>query len=181
MKQLLIFMGILLVLQTQVLAQGKGDKKSRDDTFNRGEEVFVCTTRSVIFDGTSRAANPILEVKEGQKLRILEDKVGPRGLWTKVGYAEKVGYISRSALVKREFFIPSESAEQTEDVRKMQRVGAAKGFNPQVEKKYSETENLGAQFALLDTEIIPKPEYKANLVLLARRINSFKEEGGMNK
>ena len=63
----------------------------------------------------------------------------------------------------------------------MQSVGASSGFNPQVEKEYSQKNNLQAQFALLDNEIMPKPSCKADLAELAVRVAAFKKEGGLDR
>lgn len=178
MKNVLITLSLLVLMQGILSAQ---EKKTRDDLLKPGEEVFVCVKRSTIFQGADDLTPTVAKVTEGKKVKVLEDKTGPGKIWTKVDYSGQTGYIRRTAIVKQEFFIPSDSAEKTPDVQKLQAVGASKGFNPQVEKDYSKKENLGAQFSLLDTEVIPKPLFKSDQGDLARYIREFAIEGGLTQ
>lgn len=179
MKNLLLLPVVCLLLQGVLAAQDK--KASRDDPIGAGEEVFISVKSTVIREGSTMDATIVARVKEGEKVKVVQDKIGAKGGWTKVEYGGKTGFVTRSAIVKREFFIPSETAAQTKDVEHMKSVGAAKGFNPQVEADYSKKENLGTQFALLDNEVLARPAYKNDQGDLGRRVADFMREGGLSK
>lgn len=162
----------VLLLLAFILAQDKSkDARPADET----PQITVKVKRAVIRRAPTAAAEMVKVVTEGTTFV----KLGQEGAYAKVEYDKgKFGFLHMSAWVDRKNYVPPPADDNDPRARPSGDLAlGTRGFNPTVEQAYIQERNLGAYFKMLDTQVIPKPEWKRHPEEVERRVRAFVQEG----
>lgn len=163
---------VILLLLVSTLAQDKSkDKKAADEP----PQITVKVKRAVIRRAPTAAAELVKTATEGTTFVLMGTESG----WAKVEYEKgKAGYLHKSAWVDKKEYVPPPPEGNDQGTRPSGELAlGTKGFNPTVEQAYIKEKNLGAYFKMLDTRVIPKPDWKRHPEEVEHRVRAFVQEG----
>ncbi|OGG55530.1 MAG: hypothetical protein A3F84_19920 [Candidatus Handelsmanbacteria bacterium RIFCSPLOWO2_12_FULL_64_10] len=134
------------------------------------QDVTVQVREAPIKEKPRIPAKTIRIAREAESFK----SIGTEKAWTALDLGDGLtAYITTSAVVEREFFIPSATAGTGQGDRTETTI-AARGYNGSTERQLARDENLTAEFALLD-RIERAPAFKRAWDSTENDIRAFKQ------
>lgn len=134
------------------------------------QDVTVQVREAPIKEKPRIPAKTIRIAREAESFK----SVGTEKAWTALDLGDGLtAYIPTSAVVEREFFIPSATAGTGQGDRTETTI-AARGYNSSTERELAREEDLSAEFALLD-RVERAPAFKRDWTSMESEVRTFKQ------
>lgn len=158
---------ILLLLASAVAQDKPGDKEP--------PQITVKVKRAIVRRAPTAAAEMVKTVTEGATFVLMGQESG----YAKIEYEKgRIGFLHKSAWIDKKDYVPPPPEGNDQGTRPGGELAlGTKGFNPTVEQAYIKEKNLGAYFKMLDTRVIPKPDWKRHPEEVEHRVRAFVQEG----
>ena len=156
---------LVLVLFVPFLIHGKPSQ----------DAMVINVEKVPLYEDPYPIADVIGVLNEGNKVEILKVMDD----WVRVKHNGKVGYIHKSSIIKPELHIPSSRDIKTQDAEKMAKIGAIKGFSPDIEDEYRKKNNMEREFKILDEFIDGTFPEKNDPKKLINHLKKFMDEGNL--